>query len=121
MKLSFDHIHLNSGDSKAAADFYIEKFGGKKTAEREIAGTPLIVVEFDSVRLLINEKAPTGPPAGSGVDHIGFRTPDLDAAAAELKEKGADFMLEPVEMGPDMKIALVTGPDNVMIELSEER
>ena len=120
MKFEFDHIHLNSSDVEAAATFYVEKFGGKKTAEVEIAGTPMTIVEFDGTRFLINDRAPGGPPAGTSVDHIGFRVADLDSAAADLKEKGAEFMMEPVEIGPGVKIAFVQGPDGVMIELSQE-
>ena len=45
---------------------------------------------------------------------------DLDAAATELKGKGAEFLMEPIEIGPGAKIAFVIGPDGVMIELSQE-
>ena len=119
MKIEFDHVHLNSADVGAAAEFYVEKFGGEKTAEVEIAGTDMVVVDFGGTKLLINDKAPGGPPAGTSVDHIGFRVDDIDAVAAELKQKGADFMMEPVEIAPGTKIAFVMGPDNVMIELSQ--
>ena len=120
MKLEFDHVHLNSADVNAAVDFYVEKFGGEKTAEVVVAGTNMVIVDFGSARLLINDKAPSGPPAGSSIDHIGFRVADLDAAARELKERGAEFLMEPMELSEGVKIAFVTGPDNVMIELSQE-
>lgn len=119
MKMEFDHVHLNSADVGAAVDFYVEKFGGKKTAEVEIAGTNMVIVDFGGARFLINDKEPSGAPAGSSVDHIGFRVDDMDAAAAELKGKGADFMMEPMEIAPGVKIAFVMGPDDVMIELSQ--
>ncbi len=80
----------------------------------------MALVDFGGARLLINDKAPTGPPAGSSVDHIGFKVADLDAAAAELKGKGAEFLMEPIEIAPGVKIAFVIGPDGVMIELSQE-
>jgi len=41
--------------------------------------------------------------------------------ATELKKRGAEFLMEPVSLGEGVKIAFVSGPDNVMIELSEER
>jgi catechol 2,3-dioxygenase-like lactoylglutathione lyase family enzyme len=119
MKIEFDHIHLNSANAGEAADFYVEKFGGKKTAEVEIAGTPMTIVDFDGTRLLINDRAPSGPPAGTSVDHIGFRVDDLDSTASDLKGKGAEFMMEPMEIAPGVKIAFVEGPDGVMIELSQ--
>ena len=113
MKIEFDHVHLNSADVNAAVDFYVEKFGGKKTGEVEVAGTNMVLVDFGGARFLINDKAPSGPPAGSSVDHIGFRV-------ADLKEKGAEFLMEPMELGEGVKIAFVSGPDGVMIELSQE-
>ncbi|GAB4337636.1 MAG: hypothetical protein Kow0099_11180 [Candidatus Abyssubacteria bacterium] len=120
MKFEFDHVHLNSSNAEEAAKFYVNTFGGQALGEHEVAGTRMLVVAFGGTRLLINDRAPNGPPAGTGVDHIGFRVADLDAAAAELKQRGADFALEPVSLGPDVKIAFVSGPDNIMIELSEE-
>jgi len=43
MKIEFDHVHLNSADVNAAVDFYVEKFGGKKTGEVEVAGTNMVL------------------------------------------------------------------------------
>ena len=120
MKIEFDHVHLNSADIGAAAKFYVEVFGGEKIEEVEIAGTNMVVVAFGDVNFLINDKAPVGPPGGTSVDHIGFRMEDIDAAAEELKAKGAEFMMEPVEIAPGRKVAFVMGPDNVMIELSQK-
>jgi predicted enzyme related to lactoylglutathione lyase len=102
-----------------AVDFYIEKFGGEKIDEAEIAGTNMVRIAFGGMRLILNDKAPAGPPAGSSVDHIGFRTASLDSAASELKKKGAEFLMEPMEIAEGVKVAFVTGPDNVMIELTE--
>ncbi|MBI4831825.1 MAG: VOC family protein, partial [Candidatus Lindowbacteria bacterium] len=73
MKFEFDHVHLNAADVNAAVSFYVEKFGGKKSGEFEVAGTNIVIVDFGGARLLINDKAPSGIPAGSSVDHIGFR------------------------------------------------
>ena len=120
MKFEFDHIHLNSADVNAAATFYVEKFGGTRLGEFEVAGTKMVIVDFDGTRLLINDKTPSGPPGGSSVDHIGFRVADVDAAASELKKNGAEFLMEPMSLDEGVKIAFVSGPDTVMIELSQE-
>ncbi|MBI5117019.1 VOC family protein [Candidatus Poribacteria bacterium] len=120
MRFEFDHVHLSSADVNAAARFYVEKFGGKKSGEFEVAGTNIVIVDFGGTRVLINDKAPSSVPAGSSIDHIGFRVADVDAAAEELKKKGADFLLEPMSLGEGIKIAFVAGPDGVMIELSQE-
>lgn len=120
MDFEFDHVHLNSADVDAAADFYVEKFGGTKVGKQEVAGTEMVIVDFAGTRFLISDKPPTAPPAGSSVDHIGFRVDDVEKAAEELKAKGAEFLMEPVSIAEGVTIAFVTGPDNVMIELSQK-
>ena len=117
MKFAFDHVHLNSADIGAAADFYIKNFGAEKIAEVDVVGTKIAVLDLGGPRLLISDKAPSGGPAGTSLDHIGFGMADLDAAAVELKGKGVEFTLEPMPIGGGMKIAFVKGPDDIMIEL----
>jgi len=39
------------------------------------------------------------------LEHIGLTVDNLDAAAAELKSKGAHFTMEPVTFTPGTKIA----------------
>ena len=43
----------------------------------------------------------------------------MDEAVAELKRRGADFMMKPRAIRPGVKIAFVRVPDNVRIELLE--
>jgi len=52
-------------------------------------------------------------------DHFGIRVDDLDAAYAQLKERGATFTTEPRTIRPGVKIAFIQCPDNVRIELLE--
>lgn len=120
MKIEFDHVHLNSADVNAAVNFYVEKFGGSRGGEIEVAGTNIHIVNFGETRILINDRAPSSPPAGSSVDHIGFRVDNLDAVALALKAKGVEFLLDPISVSEDAKFSLLSGPDNVVIELSQE-
>lgn len=55
----------------------------------------------------------------TGVDSIAFSFPDLDAAAAELVQKGIQFQQAPqaISNGPVVKNAFVVSPDDVRIEL----
>ena len=52
-----------------------------------------------------------------GVDHFGLRVDDLDQAAEELKKAGVEFTMEPTSIAPNVKIAFITAPDGVSIEL----
>ena len=51
--------------------------------------------------------------------HIGFRVDDMDAAADELKAKGVNFLQEPTQIRPGVRIAYIEAPDKVRIELCE--
>ena len=52
-----------------------------------------------------------------GLDHFGLTTDDLEGAVKELKAKGVAFTMEPREIRPGTKIAFITAPQNVSIEL----
>ena len=61
------------------------------------------------------------PTPGRAVDHLGFSVPDLASAAAEFKRKGAEFTMEPrdIESPTAARIAFVTAPDEVRVEVVE--
>jgi catechol 2,3-dioxygenase-like lactoylglutathione lyase family enzyme len=52
-----------------------------------------------------------------GLDHFGLLVSDLPAAVAELKAKGVAFTMEPTQIRPGTRIAFLTAPENVSIEL----
>jgi catechol 2,3-dioxygenase-like lactoylglutathione lyase family enzyme len=54
-----------------------------------------------------------------GLDHLGLRVDDVDAATAELKRRGAKVLVEPKTIRPGVRIAFIQGPDDVRIELLE--
>jgi lactoylglutathione lyase len=52
-----------------------------------------------------------------GLDHFGLTVENIDAAVAELKGKGVAFTMEPKTIRPGVRIAFLTAPQNVSIEL----
>ena len=56
-------------------------------------------------------------PPYLGLDHIGLRVEGIDTVVAELKQKGAEFTVEPKTIRPGVRIAFLRGPQNVLIEL----
>ncbi len=52
-------------------------------------------------------------------DHITFSVDDIEATVTELKEKGVEFYLEPVQLEGGMKLASFKDPNGVLIELVE--
>ena len=81
-------------------------------------------LRFDDVWLLVEEHA-EGTPAtteGRAIDHIAFVVPDLDSAAAAMRQHGVVF-----QEGPGVpenartaaQRAFVAGPDNVRVAVVE--
>ncbi len=121
--LSFDHVHLVSKDPVAAADWYAEKLGGHITATAQVRGAPQVLVRFQGATIIIRGQR-TGESAADrkglqwGVDHFGFQVgSDFDGYCDGLKSNGVVFTLEPVDFGPDLRIAFIQAPDGVSIEL----
>jgi catechol 2,3-dioxygenase-like lactoylglutathione lyase family enzyme len=123
MKVTCDHLHLRSADPDKAGEAYVALFGATVASRAETNGSLRVVVDLGGLHLFI-ERVPgdtraAPPPPFVGIEHIGLRVADLDAAAAELRGKGAHFLVEPRSPRPGVKIAFVEGPDGVRIELLE--
>jgi catechol 2,3-dioxygenase-like lactoylglutathione lyase family enzyme len=66
------------------------------------------------VLILITHAAPSGPSAGSAIDHIGFKVPDLEPFVSKLaKTSYKSFQ-------PASGQLMIDGPDGVRIELAED-
>ncbi len=116
----FEHIHLRSPDPDATADWFGRMFGAE-VIRSVVGGAPRVDVKLGGMDIFI---APSGTDAGAapahphqGLDHFGLRVPDLAAAVADLKTKGAVFTMEPKLLRPGLHIAFLAGPENVSIEL----
>ena len=123
----YDHIHFRSEDPHAARKFWEGMFGAKVIQERELGGAPSFHFDLNGMRFLVSGRAEgedpvrTGSEPRYGLDHLGLLVDDLDEAAGDLREKGAEFICEPWELRPGVKIAFIKGPDNISIELAERK
>lgn len=122
-RIFFDHIHLISADPHETARWYVDKLGGTILATTEVRGAPQLVLGFEGATLIIRGRR-TGEAIDSksglqwGIDHFGFNVRgDLDAYCNELKQKGVVFTLDPVDFGPNLRIAFLQAPDGISIEL----
>jgi catechol 2,3-dioxygenase-like lactoylglutathione lyase family enzyme len=124
----FDHVHLRSTDPEITARFFETMFGAE--AKRDIyppgtlyPGQARISLIMGGQRVLIAPQHPQDAmtPAPRfpyyGVEHIGLTVDDVDAACAELREKGADIAIGPLTRSPGLRLAFVRGPDGIMVEL----
>jgi catechol 2,3-dioxygenase-like lactoylglutathione lyase family enzyme len=123
MSFVCDHIHLRSPDPEAAAKTYVDLFEATVQDRVQVATGLRVIVMLGGLRLLIDEVPPETQPAPRplfiGIEHIGLQVQNLDVAAANLRAKGAQFLMEPNSPRPGLRIAFVQGPDSIRIELLE--
>lgn len=115
-KLGLHHVHLRGPDPAALLAWYKEKFGGDvgKLKDR-IDG-----VRYGGVWILA-QRGDASPSEGHAIDHIGWRTNDLNAKTAEYKGQGVKFTTEPrplrLASGVMVNFAYLEGPAGAKIEL----
>ena len=109
--LGFHHVHLRAPDPPAVLKWYLDTFGGEQA---KLKGR-LDAVRYGTLWLLAQQGEAT-PTSGHAIDHLGWRTPNLDALAGELKARGVKFTSEPRALR-DLRIAFVESPAAVKIEL----
>ena len=82
------HIHLTVKDVDAQTRFLTEMLGGTS-----VKNGPLSMIQFPGVLILLRQGDPTGPPAGSIVDHFGFVLKDINAARAKWKAANVKYTI----------------------------
>ena len=123
-KFTFDHIHLFTRNPEATASFYERMFGaevirtmqqGKPRIDLKLGGANIFILDVSQ-----DSKAGTGPAhPHQGLDHFGLEAKNIDAVCADLKSKGVVFTRGPETIRPGTRIAFLTGPEGVSIELLE--
>ena len=104
--VTMGHIHLGVKDIPAQEHFWIDMMGGKA-----VKNGPLSLIEFPGVFIMLRQADPSGPPAGSIVDHFGFVWKDLPAAIAKWKANNIE-----IEQGTNPNQGYVHGPDGIRVE-----
>jgi methylmalonyl-CoA/ethylmalonyl-CoA epimerase len=129
--LKIDHIGIAVNRMDDGKNFWSEimglNFAGAETVESQKVTTGFFHVGESEVELLAST-APDGPVAkfiekkGEGVQHIAFEVDDIEAALAELKEKGVRLIDETPRNGAgNKKIAFLhpKATNGVLVELCQ--
>lgn len=121
-KFTWEHIHLRSPDPAATAAWYEQMLGAEVIRTPQPDGSTRIDLDLSGQKVFIAkaEPAQTGTAPQSpymGLDHFGMTVADIDGAVADLKAKGVTFTMEPKTIRPGVRIAFLTAPQNVSIEL----
>jgi len=126
-----DHIGIAVKDLEAAKKFYTDVLGMTAMGE-EVVEEQKVKVCFipcgDSEIELLESTSPDGPIAkfieknGEGIQHIAIRVDDINAALADLKEKGVRLIDQTPRYGAGgASIAFIhpKATGGVLLELSQ--
>ncbi len=124
MNVSLDHIHFYCGDVEKTVAYFRDVFGGKELSREKRPNSVLVRMDIQGAILALMAVPPesgqfdTGKKT-RGLDHIGFKVKDLQAALEEVKAKGVRISQDLTVLPSGLKMAFVEGPDGIRIELLE--
>ena len=129
--LKIDHLGIAVNSIEEGKNFWTDALGlefeGSETVEEQKVTTAFFPVGESEVELL-ESTAPDGPIAkflekmGQGIHHVAFRVDNIEAALAELKEKGVRLIDEKPRKGAGgAKIAFLhpKATNGILVELCE--
>ena len=130
--LTLHHVGVAVAQIEAAAEYYVKTFG--YSLESPIIHDPRQTAYVQFLRLagdsaFLELVAPDGPGSklaaavkkGGGLNHLCYRSTDIEAAVRDLNAKGMFTLCEPVPAVafPGRRIAWLLGGDPIPIELVE--
>ncbi|MBP1180131.1 VOC family protein [Methylobacterium sp. PvR107] len=125
MQYACDHVHLRSRDAVKAGAFYVEIFGAREV--KRVGDDPVqrVVLDLGGLTVFIEqapaETTPAAPAPCLGLEHIGLRVADIEAAMADLTARGVPVRTGITQRAPDLRIAFLEGPDGTLIEILERK
>jgi len=129
--LKIDHLGIAVNSMEEGSKFWSDVMGlkleGSETVAEQKVTTAFFPVGDSEVELLVST-SPDGPIAkfiekkGAGFQHVAFRVENIEAALAELKEKGVALIDQTPRIGAGgAKIAFLhpKATGGVLVEISE--
>ena len=134
-----DHVAVSVKDMEKAIAFYQDIIGLEKVFDREfdepmakligVEGTKVRIVHMrldDSVVELFYYSHPKGryplpnlQQSDFGLIHIGFQVTNFHETYRELRERGVQFLGEPIEIRPGVFVAYFRGAEHEVCEMRE--
>jgi len=122
MSYTIEHVSIRCRNIEASVEFYRRMFDakvilrrtpgqGKRIVFLQIGGSILELMEINSA------SEPVDALTHLGMHHIGIKVEDFESVYNDLKTKGADFVGEPWEPTPGIRLAFLRDPNGAVIEL----
>jgi catechol 2,3-dioxygenase-like lactoylglutathione lyase family enzyme len=123
MRFDIEHVSIRCRQIDASIEYYRKMFGAQVMLRRNLPNSKQIVyLKIGDTMLELMDfgpgKEPVDPREHYGVTHIGIKTDDFDSAHRDLKAKGADFLGEPFEPAPGIRLVFLREPNGAIIELA---
>ena len=124
MSYSIEHVSIRCRDLEASIDYFQRMFDAEVILRRNLDESRKIVFLHlgDSMLELMGmgpASEPVEPREHYGVNHIGIKVDDFESAYRDLKAKGADFLGEPFEPTPGIRLVFLREPNGAVIELAQ--
>ena len=117
------HSGIKSADINKSIDFYTRILGLEVLEKIDLVGRSFYFIGNDRTRIEIEQANPGDEmilvDKGFGLYHLAFAVENIEKLAARLKAESVRFIMEPVQLRPDRKIAFIEDPDGVRIQLIE--
>jgi predicted enzyme related to lactoylglutathione lyase len=126
----YGHHHLNATNLEEQKKFFVNTLGG---AAIKIGTNNVEVVKFPNVLIFFRQQAPTAGTKGTTVNHIGFSVPNLRQTVDKIKANGFKMITRTevaqtqevkddiAPINANVSIAFALGPDDVKVELVENK
>jgi len=123
MQYAIEHVSIRCRNMKSSIEYYQKMFGAQVMLRRNLPNSKQIVyLQIGDTMLELMDFGPAAEPIDPrehyGVYHIGIKTDDFDAAYRDLKAKGANFLGEPFEPTPGIRLVFLKEPNGAVIELA---
>ena len=123
MQYAIEHVSIRCRNMDSSIEYYQKMFGAQVMLRRNLPNSKQIVyLQIGDTMLELMDFGPAADPVDPrehyGVYHIGIKTDDFDAAYRDLKAKGADFLGEPFEPTPGIRLVFLREPNGAVIELA---
>ena len=123
MQFAIEHASIRCRKLEASIEYYQKMFGAQVMLRRNLPNSKQIAyLQISDTMLELMDFGPAAEPVDPrehyGVTHIGIKTDDFDAAYRDLKAKGAEFLGEPFEPAPGIRLVFLREPNGAILELA---
>ncbi len=122
MSYTIEHVSIRCRNIEASVEFYNKMFDAKVILKRTPGvGKRIVFLHIGEIMVELMEMEAASEPVDAlahfGMHHIGIKVEDFESVYRDLKAKGANFVGEPWEPTPGIRLAFLKDPNGAVIEL----